>query len=204
MTLISNIKYSSCSFSRVARIFLVTVLSILLPLSPLISAEPHPERKQIIEKDDSAVELRVPRKKSPSISNLDNSQIQPMNLTPRSSSEFYSTLPDAKILIPIHVWGEVREPGLHFVPLGSNLSEAISASGGPATTAAIPEVNLLRKNEKKREVNLFTHGLTERVAANDTIVVDRSLRTDLPLIFGGISVLISITTLIVLLTKIQR
>lgn len=195
MTQVSKITSSSRTHYLLIRSFLVFVLSSMLSLSPVIAAESTTEKKETSE----SVELKVPKKKSPSL-NYENTQIQPSGIAGKASSEYYSTIPDAKLLVPVHVWGEIREPGLHFVPLGSSISEAISSSGGPLTTAAMPEVELRRKSEV-RDVNLFKAGFSEKVAANDTIIVERSMKADLPLYFGAISVLVSLSTLIVLLSK---
>lgn len=193
MTQISKLKYSSKISLFFLRALTVFILSSEITLSPVIAAEANSE---------NPVELKVPKKKNPTI-NLDYTQIQPAGIGGRASSEYYSTLPDAKLLVPIHVWGEIKEPGMHFVPLGSSVSEAISSSGGPLTTASMPEVVIRRKNEPDKEVDLFKTGLNEKVSAHDTIVVQRSMKADLPLYFGGISILISLASFVILLTKIK-
>lgn len=198
MKLITNFKYGTGFTGYALRVFLVFTLSSSFVTPTLMAADVSVEKKE----QQPEAELKVPAKKRPTLSNFDSTQIQPANLNPRSSSEFYSTIPDAKLLIPIHIWGQVKEPGLHFVPLGSNLSEAISSAGGPDTNAKFPEVTLIRKGDSiEREVNVLKNGLVEKIVANDTIVLDRSLRADLPVIFGGISIGISLITLIVLLKK---
>lgn len=195
MTQVSKVTFSTKTHFLLMRSFLVFVLSSMISLTPVIAAEATAEKKEAGEQ----VELKVPKKKAPSL-NYENTQIQPSGITGKASSEYYSTIPDAKLLIPVHVWGEIKEPGLHFVPLGSSISEAISSSGGPLTTASMPEVELRRKNDVK-DVNIFRAGFNEKVVANDTIVVQRSMKADLPLYFGGISILISLASLVVLLTK---
>ncbi len=201
MTQISKITYSSKTPLLLTRAFLVFVISSMLTVAPVIAAESTEVKKESADTDKKeAVELKVPKRKGVSLS-TEFTQIQPQNLSAKASSEYYSTIPDAKLLVPVHVWGEIREPGLHFVPMGSSISEAISACGGPLPTASTPDVELHRKNEKIRDVDIFRAGFGEKVSANDTIVVERSIKADLPLIFSATSILVSLATLIVLLSR---
>ncbi len=192
MKTLSKIKYGPNGAFFLLRSFLVFTLSSMTVISPLLADTSG---------DGSEVKLTVPKKKSPLSLNLENTQIQPPGLISKSSSEYFSSIPDAKLLVPVHVWGEVKEPGVHFVPLGSSIAEAVSSSGGPTSTASMPTVTLRRKSESERDVDLFKIGLSEKVAAHDTIVISRSTRSDLPLYFGGISILLSAASLVVLLLK---
>ncbi|MEB3330351.1 MAG: ComEA family DNA-binding protein [Candidatus Sericytochromatia bacterium] len=42
----------------------------------------------------------------------------------------------------VHVGGEVRRPGLHVVPPGARVAEAIAAAGGPTPRARLEALNL--------------------------------------------------------------
>ncbi|MCK5786885.1 MAG: SLBB domain-containing protein, partial [Candidatus Sabulitectum sp.] len=48
-----------------------------------------------------------------------------------------------EILMQVNVWGEVRSPGMHLVPWDSDLRDAISAAGGPTSTADLSCVKII-------------------------------------------------------------
>lgn len=48
-----------------------------------------------------------------------------------------------EILMPVNVWGEVRNPGLHMVPWDSDLRDALSAAGGPTSTADLSGIKII-------------------------------------------------------------
>ena len=52
---------------------------------------------------------------------------------PRQPSQEYFSSSSRKglLLIPVDIWGGVVKPGRYFLPLGSNLQDAIGAAGGP-------------------------------------------------------------------------
>ncbi|MBN1435076.1 SLBB domain-containing protein [Candidatus Fermentibacterales bacterium] len=49
-----------------------------------------------------------------------------------------------EIMISVHVWGEVRTPGTHLLPIGSDLIAAISEAGGPTADADLDDVRLFQ------------------------------------------------------------
>lgn len=48
-----------------------------------------------------------------------------------------------EILMPVNVWGEVRSPGVFMIPWDSDLRDALSAAGGPTSTADLSEVRII-------------------------------------------------------------
>jgi hypothetical protein len=110
------------------------------------------------------------------------------------SSEYYSTESDAGVLVRVNIWGEVSKPGVHFLPEGTTIFQAISSAGGPLASADKGDIELLRGVET---ASLDVHGLQvhQRLRENDTIFVDRSIRSDVPLILQSITVLVSLATL---------
>ncbi len=95
---------------------------------------------------------------------------------------YYSPVVRDRALIPVHIWGAVQRPGLHFVPTGTSLIEAISIAGGPATNARLRNVRLTR-GDSDQLVNRFFN-LTEgggheaylyELQARDNIFIERSL-----------------------------
>ncbi|MBD3369464.1 hypothetical protein GF402_03780 [Candidatus Fermentibacteria bacterium] len=47
------------------------------------------------------------------------------------------------VQMSVHVWGEVRNPGTHRVPVNSDLVVALSAAGGPLSSADLDEVRIV-------------------------------------------------------------
>ena len=48
-----------------------------------------------------------------------------------------------EVLISVHIWGEVRNPGTFQIPVGSDLVVALSAAGGPVGTADLDNVKVV-------------------------------------------------------------
>lgn len=119
--------------------------------------------------------------------------IRPPNVPARSNAEYYSASPEVRVVMPVNIWGNVREPGLHFLPIGSSLQQSISAAGGPSETADLSTIRILRSNKYTYADLLGTK--TVPLQANDIVYVDHSYRADLPFIFSGISTILSIITL---------
>jgi len=130
----------------------------------------------------------------------DGVTFQPPNVGGRPSAEYYSTIPDAKVLVPVSIWGEVREPGLHFVPMGGSVAQSISAAGGPTSAASLPSIKLIR-NSKELTLDLYGEALSKSVKQNDLILIDRSIKSDLPLIFSSVSVVLGVTSFILLVSR---
>jgi len=118
---------------------------------------------------------------------------KPLNVPARPNAEYFSASPDSSIVMPVNVWGNVREPGLHYVPIGSNLNHSISVAGGPTDRADIESVKVLRSGKVSYADLLGPK--TIPLQANDYVYVGQNYRADLPLIFSGVSTIISIVTL---------
>ncbi len=54
--------------------------------------------------------------------------------------------------VMVQVWGEVRNPGIYYLPLGSTPLELISAAGGPTRYAKLSKVVLIRGEGKERKI----------------------------------------------------
>lgn len=118
---------------------------------------------------------------------------RPLNVPARSNAEYYSPSPDSTIVMPVNIWGNVKEPGLHYLPVGSNLHQSVSAAGGPSDTADLSSVRILRSGKTSYADLLGPKSVP--MQENDYVYVDRSYRSDMPLIFSGISTIVSIITL---------
>lgn len=61
-----------------------------------------------------------------------------------------------QVLMSIHVWGEVRDPGTHLVPVDADLIAGISAAGGPTMEANLGDVSIVYEDyEIRYELDKF-------------------------------------------------
>ncbi|MBN1348928.1 SLBB domain-containing protein [candidate division KSB1 bacterium] len=56
----------------------------------------------------------------------------------------YQIGPDERLLITVHVWGEVRTPGGFLVPDDTDILELISKAGGPTEFSNLSDVKITR------------------------------------------------------------
>ncbi len=69
-----------------------------------------------------------------------------------------------EVLMSIHVWGEVRDPGTHLVPAGSDLIAGLSAAGGPTSVANLGDVSIVYSDmEVEYDVSRFLEAEGEPV-----------------------------------------
>lgn len=61
-----------------------------------------------------------------------------------SGAIYYSTSVKNKVLVPVHIWGEVKQAGLHFVPSDTTLVKGLSLAGGPTNLAKLENITLTR------------------------------------------------------------
>lgn len=61
-----------------------------------------------------------------------------------SGAIYYSTSVKNKVLIPVHIWGEVKQSGLHFMPSDTTLIKGLSLAGGPSQYANLDRIVLVR------------------------------------------------------------
>ena len=76
------------------------------------------------------------------------------DLTKQAGSVYYSTTSKNKPLMPVHFWGEVGKPGLHYIPLDTKLVKGLSFAGGGSSSANLDHVivNRLEKDQVVRKV----------------------------------------------------
>jgi len=93
--------------------------------------------------------------------------------------EFYMDA-GQRLLIEVHVWGEVNSPGMYRVPDGSTVLDLMSRAGGPTQYAALSRVRLSSKADGKR--------------SNQKINIDKYLNStkevDIPVLKPGDTVMI--------------
>jgi len=62
------------------------------------------------------------------------------DLSKSSGAVYYSSPNKNKTLMPVHIWGEVQKPGLHFIPVDTKLVKGLSFAGGGSSTANLEKV----------------------------------------------------------------
>ena len=53
-----------------------------------------------------------------------------------------------EVLMSIHIWGQVRTPGTHLVPAGSDLITGLSVAGGPTSKADLGGVSIVYEDRE--------------------------------------------------------
>lgn len=99
----------------------------------------------------------------------------------QNGSIFYSAAVKNKVLIPVHIWGEVKFSGLHFIPADTTLIKGLSLAGGPNTAANLENILVTRAaaSGKQREIKFdLSEGGDQtahqfKIEAGDTIFVRR-------------------------------
>lgn len=135
------------------------------------------------------------------------------NVSRSSGAIFYSPSVKGKVLIPVHFWGKVSRPGLHFIPSDTSLVKGLSMAGGPASLALLDDVKLTRPSASGDYENFsfdIEHG-GDKVAhtfklqpgdtiflEDDTYLADRSYYTSL------IGVIVTILSGILLYDQVKN
>lgn len=57
---------------------------------------------------------------------------------------YYSSSVKNKILIPVNMWGEVKNSGLHFIPSDTTFVRGLSLAGGATSSAKLESIKLIR------------------------------------------------------------
>ena len=101
------------------------------------------------------------------------------------AQEEYGFQRDQRLLIEVHVWGEVTRPGLYRVPDGSTILDVISAAGGPTGFASLSRVRLTHPpgaKPRSLKVNLdqYVSGTNQSelpvIKPGDMVTVPRNAR----------------------------
>lgn len=68
------------------------------------------------------------------------------DLTKNVGAIYYSTSVKNKVLIPVHIWGEIKQSGLHFMPSDTSFIKGLSLAGGPNSFANLNEIVVKRNS----------------------------------------------------------
>jgi hypothetical protein len=130
-----------------------------------------------------------------------------------SGSIYYSPSVKGKVLIPVHIWGEISNSGLHFLPIDTSLISGLSLAGGPSGTAKLEEVKLTRKNiNGKYEDHVFdiSSGGKEdaykyKLKPDDTIYLKKDRFYDNRSYYTGLTgVIVTVLSSILLFKEVQK
>ena len=121
-------------------------------------------------------------------------RLSPGEMPRQPSQEYFSSSSRKGLLIPVDIWGGVVKPGRYFLPLGSNLQDAIGAAGGPKANTKFPRVTFTRQGVS-HSYNVYKDGRSLKLKKDDTLMVNSSIKQDLPIWLGVLSAVVSIATL---------
>ncbi|PIP91658.1 MAG: hypothetical protein COW01_01645 [Bdellovibrionales bacterium CG12_big_fil_rev_8_21_14_0_65_38_15] len=127
-------------------------------------------------------------------------------------SIYYSPVIKGKVLIPVHIWGEVQKPGLHFIPIGSSLVEGLSIAGGVTATAKSDNIKLTQRNGDTVETRSFdvseggdSEAFATELKPRDTIFAERStFREDRAYYTSLIGVVATILSSIIIYREVRK
>ncbi|MBC7713353.1 MAG: hypothetical protein H7177_08440 [Rhizobacter sp.] len=66
------------------------------------------------------------------------------DLAKQGGAIYYSSPSKNKVLMPVHFWGFMQKPGLHFIPTETPFVRALSLTGGPLPGAKLESIYLTR------------------------------------------------------------
>jgi len=84
----------------------------------------------------------------------------------------YRIVPGERLMITVHIFGEVRQPGEYLVPDDTNILELISKAGGPTEYSNLNNVKITRGLFQVPEVKR----LASTTVASDTYVSTRTMK----------------------------
>ncbi|MCB9093689.1 MAG: SLBB domain-containing protein [Halobacteriovoraceae bacterium] len=74
-------------------------------------------------------------------------EIKELNKKP--GAIYYSPGKKKSALVPTNIWGEIKNPGLHYIPQNTNLIKGLSLAGGTTGDANLDEIYVSRRVEGK-------------------------------------------------------
>jgi protein involved in polysaccharide export with SLBB domain len=113
------------------------------------------------------------------------------------------------LLVNVNLWGHVQRPGIYSVPSSYTLIDLISSAGGPAKSARLNDVRIVRKNEEvvKVDVEIFlktgNNELLPILQPGDTIIVSGSISDIFTRIVGIMRDMAIIANVFVLASRVK-
>ena len=116
---------------------------------------------------------------------------------------------DDVLLITVNLWGHVQRPGIYSIPSAYGLIDLISSAGGPAETARLSDVRIIRKNQQVVKVDVEKYIKTGNsdilppLQPGDTIIVSGSVYDIFTSIIGIARDLAIIANVFVLASRLK-
>lgn len=149
------------------KITFITIQFIISSNLAFAQNNPKPNEHELLKTKLNINELTLPSEVS--------------NLAKQRGAMFYSPTVKDKVLIPIHFWGEVKNSGLHYVPIGTTLVSGLSLAGGPGNNAVLSDIKLTRTFADQLETKVFDlenggnkEAYYEKLQAGDTVFIKKS------------------------------
>ena len=148
------------------------------------------------------------------IAQIDQTRLAP-TLQGSSQANYYYAKP-GDLTILVNIWGHVHRPGRYEVSSSTDLIQLLSLAGGPAESAKLNEVKIIRMDKtnsgiQKREIIINVENWTEsdgndlKLHPGDTILIDHTFWSGFKDIFytvtSGTIFLVAIVQLINVLDK---
>lgn len=131
----------------------------------------------------------------------------------KEGSSIYFALPSkGKILIPVHIWGEVNKAGLHYIPSETDVVKALSLAGGPRTSAKLDNVKVTRvENDTTKEIKFdLSEGgnkdaYQSKLNPGDTIFIEKNYFYENRIYYTSLfGVLATLVTAYVLYNRMEK
>lgn len=132
-------------------------------------------------------------------------RLEDLNRLGSGSAEYVAGTEKNSVLMRVNLWGAVGKPGIHYVPIRTDLITLLSLAGGPTDRATLEEVTVRRQvkgSEKRLDIDvkkLLADSSTRSpslevndvvmVPSHDPTVSDESLR--------NITVLASVLSIVI-------
>lgn len=125
---------------------------------------------------------------------------------------YYSTSVKNKVLIPVHMWGEIKQSGLHFIPSDTTLVKGISLAGGPNSLARLDNVVLIRNSNsgsfKEIDFDLSKGGDASahqfKIESGDTIFIKKDTFYENRAYYTGlIGIFITVLSTFVIVNRVK-
>ncbi|MEM7647183.1 MAG: SLBB domain-containing protein [Pseudomonadota bacterium] len=122
-------------------------------------------------------------------------------LTKQGGAEYVSGDSPGTVLMRVNLWGAVNRPGIHHVPVKTDLMALVSYAGGPSNKALLDEVTIKRQvgNTRKLikvDVEELISGVSHHhveLAPNDIVVIPAKK----PLIGNDTIVIVSLASVVI-------